>query len=76
MRCTACGAVLTPDELLWQTALCDRCALAPAALTTARDALQRALATYYASVGYISEYATLAARDGDALALWAPETRP
>ena len=76
MTCIDCGAVLTPDEEAWGNQLCDGCALAPTDRAAARAALQRALATYYASVGYISEYATLAARDGDALALWAPETRP
>lgn len=76
MTCTQCGARLTPDELEWQTGLCDGCALAPTDRAAARVALQRALATYFARVGYVSEYAVLSARDGDALALWAPETRP
>ena len=76
MTCQQCGADLTPDEEAWGNQLCDQCALAPTDRAAARAALQRALATYFARVGYVSEYAVLSARDGDALALWAPETRP
>ena len=52
MTCTQCGARLTPDELEWQTGLCDGCALAPTDRAAARAALQRALDTYLASHAY------------------------